>query len=33
MQHSLVYSMAWAIMLIVIFAPLATRLYERSARR
>jgi hypothetical protein len=25
--------MAWAIMLIVIFAPLATRLYERSARR
>jgi ABC-2 type transport system permease protein len=33
MQNSLVYSLGWAILLIAIFAPLATRLYERSARR
>lgn len=33
MQNSLVYSLGWAMLLIAVFAPLATRLYERSARR
>lgn len=33
LQNSLVYSLIWAIALIVIFAPLATRLYRRAGSR
>jgi len=27
------YSLGWAILLIVIFAPIATRLYQRTGKR
>jgi ABC-type multidrug transport system permease subunit len=33
LQNSLVYSLIWAIALIVVFAPLATRLYRRAGSR
>lgn len=33
LQNSLVYSLVWAIALIAIFAPIATRLYQRAGAR
>lgn len=33
LQNSLGYSMLWAVLLIVVFAPLATRLYQRAGAR
>lgn len=33
LQNSLVYSLLWALALIVIFAPIATRLYQRAGAR
>lgn len=33
MHHSVVYTLIWSIGLIAVFAPLATRLYQRSAGR
>lgn len=33
LQNSLAYSMLWAVLLIVVFAPLATRLYQRAGAR
>jgi ABC-2 type transport system permease protein len=33
LQNSLAYSMMWAVLLIVVFAPLATRLYQRAGAR
>jgi ABC-2 type transport system permease protein len=33
LQNSVLYSLVWAIALIVIFAPIATRLYQRAGAR
>jgi ABC-2 type transport system permease protein len=33
LQNSILYSMVWAIALIAIFAPIATRLYQRAGTR
>jgi len=33
LQNSLLYSLAWAVALIVVFAPIATRLYQRAGSR
>lgn len=33
MRNSIAYTLIWTIGLIVVFAPLATRLYQRSSRR
>ena len=33
LQNSVLYSMIWAIALIVVFAPIATRLYQRAGAR
>ncbi len=33
LQNSVLYSLAWAIGLIIVFAPLATRLYRRAGAR
>ena len=33
LQNSVVYSLIWAVALIVIFAPIATRLYQRAGAR
>lgn len=33
LQNSLLYSMIWAVALIVVFAPIATRLYQRAGAR
>jgi ABC-type multidrug transport system permease subunit len=33
LQNSLLYTMLWAILLIVVFAPLATKSYARSTSR
>lgn len=33
LQNSVLYSLTWAIALIVIFAPIATRLYQRAGAR
>jgi ABC-2 type transport system permease protein len=33
LQNSLGYSMLWAVLLIVVFAPLATQLYQRAGAR
>jgi predicted PurR-regulated permease PerM len=32
LQNSVLYTLIWAVMLIVVFAPLATRLYQRSGK-
>lgn len=33
LRHSLLYSLIWAVALIVVFAPIATRLYQRAGQR
>ncbi|MEY3505450.1 MAG: hypothetical protein RI898_203, partial [Actinomycetota bacterium] len=33
LQNAMLYSLGWAILLIVIFAPIATRLYQRTGKR
>ncbi len=33
LQNAMVYSLAWAVLLIVVFAPIATRLYQRTDKR
>ena len=33
LQNSLLYSLIWAVALIVVFAPIATRLYQRAGSR
>ena len=33
LQNAMVYSLAWAVLLIVVFAPIATRLYQRTGKR
>ncbi len=33
LQHAMLYSLAWAVLLIVVFAPIATRLYQRTDKR
>jgi hypothetical protein len=33
LQNAMLYSLGWAILLIVIFAPIATRLYQRTEKR
>jgi len=33
LQNAMLYSLGWAILLIVIFAPIATRLYQRAEKR
>jgi hypothetical protein len=33
LQNSVLYSLIWAFALIVIFAPIATRLYQRAGAR
>jgi ABC-2 type transport system permease protein len=33
LQNSLLYSLIWAVALIVVFAPIATRLYQRAGAR
>ena len=32
LQNSVLYTLIWAVLLIVVFAPLATRLYQRSGK-
>lgn len=33
LQNAMLYSLAWAVVLIVVFAPIATRLYQRAGSR
>ena len=33
LQNAMLYSLAWAILLIAVFAPIATRLYQRTDKR
>jgi len=33
LQNAMLYSLAWAVLLIVVFAPIATRLYQRTEKR
>ncbi len=33
LQNAMLYSLAWAVLLIVVFAPIATRLYQRTDKR
>ena len=33
LQNAMVYSLAWAVLLIVVFAPIASRLYQRTDKR
>jgi ABC-type multidrug transport system permease subunit len=33
LQNAMAYSLAWAVLLIVVFAPIATRLYQRTGKR
>jgi ABC-type multidrug transport system permease subunit len=33
LQNSVLYTLIWAVALIVIFAPIATRLYQRAGAR
>jgi len=33
LQNAMLYTLGWAILLIVIFAPIATRLYQRTEKR
>jgi len=33
LPNAMVYSLAWAVLLIVVFAPIATRLYQRTDKR
>ena len=33
LQNAMLYSLIWAVVLIVVFAPIATRLYQRAGAR
>ena len=33
LQNAMLYSLVWAVLLIVVFAPIATRLYQRTDKR
>lgn len=33
LENAMLYSLAWAVLLIVVFAPIATRLYQRTDKR
>jgi hypothetical protein len=33
LQNAMLYSLGWAVLLILVFAPIATRLYQRTEKR
>lgn len=33
LQNAMLYTLGWAVLLIVVFAPIATRLYQRTGKR